>query len=305
MKRLLFTLLFLLALPAAMCQVPPVCPTPAVVGGFTSTGGASATGSASTGGQSATGGATATTATEEVSWLECSDSPKSVEREVRKLTGWKRPKDAIRRKSRPTFSIVSGAKSVFWNPNFPEALDQGKLSSCTGNDRAQVLSTQPFTLKLTQYDAIKIYSRATEIDEWQDNTYPPIDEGSSVLAATKASIDLGYFKGKYEAIDTIEGLQTALQRGPCDIGVSFYNDMFEPTRCGELVAKNGVAGGHAMAMVAVDMQNMKFIVRNSWGNSWGKCRTRNGVKECGYAYFSAGTFQKLLNEGAEVICSVP
>jgi C1A family cysteine protease len=81
--------------------------------------------------------------------------------------------------------------------------------------------------------------------------------------------------------------------------------MFEPTRCGELVAKNGVAGGHAMAMVAVDMKNMKFIIRNSWGNSWGKCRTRNGVKECGYAYFSAGTFQKLMDEGAEVICSVP
>lgn len=209
------------------------------------------------------------------------------------LSGWhKDPERAKRRRVRPTYSLV--APSVFRGPNFEFPLDQGSLGSCTGNAVAHCLSTSPFAHRLTEFDAVRIYSRATEIDPFK-GVYPPTDTGSNGSSAWRAAVDLGYYSGKVSQIETLEELQGALHKVPVALGIDWWSGMFTPTPSGELQMTGTIEGGHELAVVGWEAERKLFWVRNSWG-SWGVCRGG----ETGYAYLSAGTLQKLLNAGGEL-----
>lgn len=71
----------------------------------------------------------------------------------------------------------------------------------------------------------------------------------------------------YAKINTLKGLKTALVLyGPCYIAFPTYNkttEMWKPLYKGQKPI-----GGHAMTVVGYTENS--FIIRNSWGKSWGK-----------------------------------
>lgn len=274
----------------------PIVPVPVAVGGSVSTGGApsEATGGApivATGGAVATGGSTAVQFP-----TACDYGSRRVPETRPSLSGWRKdPARAKRRKARASYSVV--APSAFLTPNLRAALDQGSLGSCTGNSVAHVLSTHPFLGELTEVDAVRIYSRATEIDPFA-GVYPPSDTGSNGASAWQAAIDLRYYAGAVTQVESIEELQGALQKISCSIGVDWWSGMFTPTASGELQMTGTIEGGHEPQVIGWDAERKVFWIRNSWGPLWGLCRGA----ETGYAYFSAGTVQRLLNAGGEIDC---
>ena len=289
--------------------VPP--PSPGGAGGLPATGGQSSSvggwlpighggavvaGEAGmpAGGVAATGGASVA-----VVWPSCNEAIKAAPAVRPKLSGWHRDKQRqTRAKWRPRYNLVTATQSVFWQPLVEHALDQGALGSCTGNATAQTLSTRPFTARLAEVDAVRIYSRATEIDPFP-GVYPPDDTGSAGVYAWQSAIDLGYTTVKTVAVSTLEQLQQALQSSGCILGTDWYSGFFTPTKCGELVQSGTIEGGHEIEIIGWNKEMTMVWIRNSWGD-WGVSRGR----ETGFAYFSAGTLQKLLRSGAEIDCPV-
>lgn len=298
-------MILLAALLSLLLTVPSGCgprptPNPPGVGGSPAASGGSAGlgGTTAEGGSSAVAGAAGSTVAAVV-FPACNETLKVPMRVRPSMSGWHKDKArAKRRKARPSYQLVPGAESVFRSPNFPNALNQGSLGSCTGNAVAHALSTHPFTLLLTEDDAVKVYDLATTIDPFPGK-HPPTDTGSNGVSAWQAAIDLGYTAIRSTPVESLEELQTALQRVPCMLGTDWYDGFFEPTKCGEMVQSGAVAGGHEIEILGWDKQLKRVWIRNSWGD-WGVSRG----DETGYAYFSAGTLQKLLNAGAEIDCPV-
>jgi C1A family cysteine protease len=90
----------------------------------------------------------------------------------------------------------------------------------------------------------------------------------------------------YQRLSTVEEMRACLADGfPFVFGFSVYEGFESAT-----VAKSGVmempkpheklVGGHAVCAVGYDDQQKRFIVRNSWGKSWGK----QGYFTMPYAY---------------------
>jgi hypothetical protein len=223
----------------------------------------------------------------------------SVERKAqlkRQLTGWHKSPGQGRR-WRPSYALLPVC-SVFWTPNNQMPFSQ-RRGSCTGNTVGGALSTQPFSGRLTQDDVDeRIYPLATLLDSFAGQ-YPPTDTGSDNQSAWKAAMQLGYTSIPSTPIGSLEELQSAMQRVSCMVGVDFYDSMFTPTRCGEMTIGGAIAGGHAMHAIGINMTTKKVWIRNSWSFDWGLSR---GNETGGYAYFSFGTLQKLLNAGGEIDC---
>lgn len=142
-----------------------------------------------------------------------------------------------------------------------------------------------------------IYHKAKEIDEWEG-------EGTSIRYAMKIINRIGVpsEKGwpysdlivgkpefwaystarwnrnkKYYRIETLDELkQTLIKVGPCVIGVYVFDEFYSPDKNGHIrdpKNPNNILGGHALCAIGFDdrphKQN-KLIIRNSWGEGWGK-----------------------------------
>jgi hypothetical protein len=197
-----------------------------------------------------------------------------------------------------SYSIAS--PSTFNAPNFRNALDQGSLGSCTGNAVAHLLSTWPFPWLLTEAQAVEIYKLSTALDPFP-GVYPPTDTGSNGASVALAAKRLGFTELDFGAVDTVEGLAAALQRSACIIGVDWYEGFSYPTACGEMKQVGGILGGHELEAAGWDAERKIFWVRNSWGQEFGNRRIAG---DNGYAYWSAGTVQRLLAAGAEIDCPI-
>jgi len=284
-------------------QPAPVPPSPGV-GGSTASGGTTSIGGSSAvqGGASSIGGSSAVTTTTapEIAFLDCNPASASAGKNPHHLlSGWhRRPDRAKHRRLTVSYSIV--APSSFPKANVAINLDQADLGSCTGNGTAQCLSTWPFTAKLTESNAVAIYSLATKLDSFA-GTYPPTDTGSDGASAAKAAKQLGFTSLDFVAVDTVEGAQVALQKSTCIIGTDWTVNDSNPTACGEMKDGSAVQGGHEPQLAFWDAKLKRFGIRNSWLD-WGNKRT--GTSDTGYAYWSAGTLQKKLNAGAEIDCPV-
>ena len=312
MKKLLILLglsLMLFALACSGCGSTPINPLPA--GGASSAGGALAIGGTfSTGGTksastTATGGTVATVGgSSAMVFLECrSAGAAKPDKSHYRVSGWHRNPErakqtAMRARQLATYSVV--APSSFPRANVALNLDQGELGACTGNATAQCLSTWPFTLKLTEDDAVKIYAKATAIDQFR-GTYPPTDTGSDGASAAKAARLLGYTTVDFEPVNTLEDLQRRLQQATCIIGVDWYEGFSDPTSCGEMRLTGKVIGGHEVQVAFWDAELRRVGIRNSWQ---GFGNRRVGTDDVGYAYWSAGTAQKLINAGGEIDCPI-
>lgn len=311
----LFGAFLLMALTCGGCGSTPINPLPA--GGSSSTGGALATGgtvaaggtlSASTeavGGAEAFGGTHATkVGSSALAFLECkSAGAAKPDKSHYRVSGWHRNPErakqtAIRARQLASYSVVE--PSSFPRANVAINLNQAKLGSCTGNAPAQCLSTWPFELKLTEADAVRIYAKATTIDQFR-GTYPPTDTGSDGASAAKAARLLGYTTVDFEPVYTLEDLQRHLQRSTCIIGVDWYEGFSDPTSCGEMRLTGKVIGGHEVQVAFWDAELRRVGIRNSWQ---GFGNRRVGTDDVGYAYWSAGTAQKLINAGGEIDCPI-
>lgn len=306
LTRAIAILLVVLFGMGASCVRDPAGPAPAVVGGSTSTGGATAVGGVPQGGSSVgVGGSSGTDAVTEVAapirWLACNTAKKAPLTVKRNLSGWHPDKSrAMRSRVKPSYQLA--AASSFNQPNLEMPLDQGSTGSCTGNATAHCLSTWPFGARLQESDAVRIYALATTLDAFA-GVYPPMDSGSDGRSAALAAKQLGYTTLDFAAVDSIEGLQVALLSSSCMIGSNWYAGFSSPTSCGEAQLSGANEGGHQYQVIGWDTERKIFIMRNSWGPSFGVCRDGN-PNECGYFYMSAGTVQTLLKRQGEIDCPV-
>lgn len=183
--------------------------------------------------------------------------------------------------------------SVLWK-HYGPVLDQGRVGSCTGNATAQALNSQtlhvPRSKYMTEDAALKIYSRATELDGFA-GTYPPDDTGSSGLAACKAAAEMGLVS-RYEHAFGIDHMAAALQVGPVMLGTNWYESMFNPDDQGRVRVDGAVAGGHEYLCLGVNMRGRYFTCLNSWSSSWGRS---------GRFRISWADMDRLLREDGDVI----
>ena len=196
----------------------------------------------------------------------------------------------------------SNIKLVDLRSKCPDVYDQGKLGSCTANslgfcyhfDELQQNEKSPF---MPSRLFIYYNERDVECDVPEDNG-AQIHDGIQVLNTigvcpeTDWPYDITKFAVKpedkcfeeaknhksieYKAIEqNLDQLKACLISGfPIAFGFVVY-ESFESDQ----VATTGmvpmpkptekVLGGHAVAIVGFDEVKQVFIVRNSWGNSWG------------------------------------
>jgi hypothetical protein len=172
-------------------------------------------------------------------------------------------------------------------------LDQW-VGSCTGHSATQNLNCKPLhTPRETYYNdavAMRIYSRATQIDPWAGQ-YPPDDTGSSCLAAAKATKEFGYISSYRWAFGFDEMLR-ALMLQPVVVGTVWLNNMFQTDSKHFLDVSGGVAGGHAYLIVGYSRVFKYFTMLNSWGIGWGN-RGRARIK--------ADDMRRLIEDDGETV----
>lgn len=318
MKRLGFVLLCSLVVSLALawaCTLdrPPVTPIPSAGG---SSGGASfvplesggSAGTTSAAGGSAAGGVAGSASTSPdtvaIEWPECDQvarqaKPSDVQR-LRLLLMPERPQQ-IKRKIRASYQLLE-LPSVNWPPLGPTLEQIG--SSCVGNAIVQMRVSRPWTWSGTlnaealEYIAMGVYDDATTIDEFAGQ-HPPDDTGTSGEAGVIASVKRGLFS-RWLRVVSFEGLQHALQLGPCVTGTAWYTSMFSPNRCGQLDVSGVVEGYHEWKVNGIDFKTKRILGLNSWG-PWGARLRSSG--ERGYFWLTFGNFQRLLNEGADIHCA--
>lgn len=175
-------------------------------------------------------------------------------------------------------------------------LDQGDIGSCTGNAMAQALNTTPLRHGrplLTESAAIRLYSRATEIDGFP-GTFPPDDSGSSGLAVAKAAQEAKLISAYHHAFGIDQALG-AIVLSAVILGIDWTNDMFTPDRAGYIHPTGSVAGGHEIAIIGINTRLERVTLLNSWGPSWG----RNGR-----AYLKFADLDALLRAQGDVVVPV-
>lgn len=213
----------------------------------------------------------------------------------------------------------SAIQSVEWTRRAP-IFDQGQLGSCTGNAATGLLGTDcvsnPGTTNVEISDAgaaashghftagvhavdeafaVALYSLATDIDPYAGQ-YPPTDTGSDGLSVTKALKLLGLVTS-YKHAFTQQALDSALQSGPVIIGIEWLNSMFSPDGNGLIPVdeNSGVAGGHELEVVGLDVANGLYRLANSWGTGWGAD---------GYGYLTRADMAYLLSQQGDVTVPV-
>jgi hypothetical protein len=168
-------------------------------------------------------------------------------------------------------------------------LDQGTApplslhdaSGCTGHAAAnaanvlELATVSPYARVhpadlMAHADAMKLYELAQTLDEVPGENYP----GTSVLAAMKAGVQLGWWGSYLWARGTKDVAQALLQVGPVVVGIPWYSRMSEPGADGIITVAGEDLGGHALCLFAIRMAvagkaGPWFGALQSWGESVG------------------------------------
>jgi hypothetical protein len=147
-----------------------------------------------------------------------------------------------------------------------------RVGCCTGVDAAVKANTAGNRVKgvvLGMDDALKVYSRATQLDPWP-GSWEPDDTGSSGLAACQAQVEMGWID-RYEWIFSgTDGIYAALTQGrPVGVGTWWKARMFEIDKMSGLIDVSGErVGGHQYSIVGYRKRLDAFIGLCWWGD-WG------------------------------------
>lgn len=188
-------------------------------------------------------------------------------------------------------------------------LDQGNVGSCTGNALCGALNTVPHWASgqptLTETDAVAVYSDEEVLEGF--GPYPPNDQGGSGTEVCQAAKNRGWIV-RYENPATIAQALFALVPRPVITGVNWYTSFDTPDAQGRVSITPGatVRGGHEFlvdelqvpAGIVITQANVAGYLEQIWlgaFNSWGL-----GYGLGGRFYFTAATWQQLLEQGGDV-----
>lgn len=194
-------------------------------------------------------------------------------------------------------------------PNMPDVYDQGNLGSCTAQafcaayqylkpqffgsrlflyyNTRQIEGTVPYDNGATLYGTIKSIKKygICPDPKWpyiiEQFTNKPSQECYTIALANKSI-------KSYNVQNDLNLMKTYLNAGfPLVIGIAVYSDFESDT-----VAKTGIVpmpsnqsiflGGHAVVVCGYNDTKKVWIVRNSWGSSWGD----NGYFYLPYPYLT-------------------
>lgn len=180
-------------------------------------------------------------------------------------------------------------------------LDQGQEGACVGFAHAHRNAARPTKLEASEQIARSIYRRAQQIDEWPGEE--PTYSGTSILAGTKASQEMGYVDSYWWAF-TLEEFLRGMNRQPCVAGLTWYWGMVNPGADGRISPTGEVYGRHAILINRVklvyhgeDLDYDRSIVGfwNSWGPTWG---------DKGTAWMTLREFDQLRREQGELCFAI-
>lgn len=182
-----------------------------------------------------------------------------------------------------------------WTARF-EPLDQGQEGACTGFACAGELAATPIKYAVNNDAALKLYSKAREIDQREGRFYTA---GATTLAAVKGCKEMGLF-GKYVwnfgIDDTIDWI---IKRGPVVLGINWYESMYETLPGGLIDVSGPVVGGHAIMANGYWPRHPDFgdvlVLTNSWGVNW-------GIR--GRGFLPIDSAKRLLSEDGESVAPV-
>jgi C1A family cysteine protease len=191
-------------------------------------------------------------------------------------------------------------RSVDLRPQMPPVYDQGQLGSCVSNAVAGVSAFLWMKVKnninpsrLFIYYNGRVIENTIEQDSGlssRDGIKSVVNNG--VCPETEWPYVISKFKNKptekcyadaikhkalkYQSVSqTLTDMKSVLAGGyPIVIGISVYKS-FENASVAKTgivpmpAAKERVLGGHSIVVVGYDNRKRWFIVRNSWGESWG------------------------------------
>lgn len=169
--------------------------------------------------------------------------------------------------------------SVWWAPGV--TLDQGQEGSCVGHGvvgeylaspvRGKFVRENrpgPYYAEVGHEEAVKVYNRAKQIDEWEGVNY----DGTSVRAGLLVSREHGWCTG-FRWAKTMNEVRQGLDEGPVVIGVDWHEQMYSTTRDGMVHIGGRFVGGHCLILTGYSKkygaQGPVFRWQNSWGPSYG------------------------------------
>jgi len=147
-----------------------------------------------------------------------------------------------------------------------------EIGCCTGVDAVVKANTAGNRIKgnvLGMSNALKVYSRATQLDPWPGQ-YPPEDTGSSATAACNASLEQGLIERAEWIFTGTDGVYAALTQGrPVGVGTWWYERMFQIDHMSGLIDVSGrKVGGHQYTIVGYRKRLDAFVGMCWWGD-WG------------------------------------
>lgn len=120
---------------------------------------------------------------------------------------------------------------------------------------------------LDQEDAVRLYSAATTLDQWE-GSYPPEDQGSSGLAVCKAAQAEGFITG-YTHVFGFQHFLQVIPMHPLIVGTNWYRGMDDPNSDGFVSPVGDQNGGHQYLCIGVNFRDQYLTFLNSWGDGWG------------------------------------
>jgi hypothetical protein len=179
-----------------------------------------------------------------------------------------------------------------------QPLDQGREGACVGFGWANELAARPYAIAgIEADDALWIYHRAQDLDEWPGSDY----SGTSVLAGAKATQERGGLV-EYRWGFTLDDVKRVVAwHGPVVLGLNWYTGMMRPDSDGRIRPTGDVEGGHCILMPRVrgPRYGTKRLRGTNWlWNSWG---ISNGWP---WGWLTDDDLQRLLSEQGEACVPV-
>lgn len=145
-------------------------------------------------------------------------------------------------------------------------LNQGNEGACCGFGVSHEAAARPVCVPgITNESAHVLYKRAQDLDEWPGSDY----DGTSVIAAVKAAQEKGYYPEYRWSFGLDDQILAVGLHGPGVLGVEWRDGMYDTDSDGFIHYTGDVVGGHCILCRGVNVKKKYFLLRNSWGSSWG------------------------------------